>query len=123
EREDCDAIPNEEAAAESIHQQCQQTHDAISVPSLQNPFNADKSEYLFFVMLKHLNLQNVTLDNFGLTPAEWRSDSYPVYETIHIGHRRSKELHVALSNDIWYSWTCLWCQALVAFSFFTPGSD
>ncbi|KAF9237396.1 hypothetical protein BU15DRAFT_48887, partial [Melanogaster broomeanus] len=124
EHEDRDAIiDEEEVIAHSIHQQQQQIHEAVGIPSLQNPFSTDESEHLFFIMLKDLISHDVTPDNFGLTPAEWESDNYLVYETIHIGHRSSKELHVALSEGIWYSWACLWCQALVTLSFFIPDSD
>jgi hypothetical protein len=73
-------------------------------------------------MLKALFLQGVVPNSFGLTPNEWESDNYLVYETIHIGQYSSKELHVTLSEKNWYSWA-LWCQASVTLSFFIPDSD
>jgi hypothetical protein len=51
-------------------------------------------------MLKALFLQGVVPNSFGLTPNEWESDNYLVYETIHIGQYSSKELHVTLSEKI-----------------------
>ena len=72
----------------------------------------------FFAGLQEVITQNITLDNFGLTPAEWGSDQYPMFETICVGRRATKDVDVLLAEPIWYTRACLWCQALSALSFY-----
>ena len=86
-------------------------------PHIETPFGAMRRLF-FFAGLQEVIMQNITPDNFGLTPAEWGSDQYPVFETIHVGQHAVKDVDVSLAEPIWYTWARLWCQALSALSFY-----
>ncbi|KAI6001618.1 hypothetical protein F5J12DRAFT_723676, partial [Pisolithus orientalis] len=60
-------------------------HEAVHIPSLQNPFQNDKEELTFFRGLQEVVTQDIMPENFGLTAMEWDPDMYPLIETIHIG--------------------------------------
>ncbi|KAL4063012.1 hypothetical protein V8B97DRAFT_1877167 [Scleroderma yunnanense] len=92
-------------------------HEAVLVPSLQNPFWSNE-EAVFFVGLHEVITQDITPDNFGLTLAEWGSEQYLPFETIHVGCCAAKDLDILLAEPIWYTWACLWCQALSTLSFY-----
>ena len=106
-------------AADAIVSQQQEhvNHEVVLVPSHQNPFWSNE-EAIFFAGLQEVITQNITPDNFGLTPAEWGSDQYPVLETIHVGQHAVKDVDVSLAEPIWYTRARLWCQALSALSFY-----
>ncbi|KAI5995479.1 hypothetical protein EDD15DRAFT_2165128 [Pisolithus albus] len=107
---------DEQAAADLItHQQHEHVnHAAIHVPEHGNPFDTE-AEINFFIGLREVVAQDVTPENLGLTPAEWFSDEYPLFETIRIGRR--KDVDISLADPIWYSRARLWCQALSTLSF------
>jgi hypothetical protein len=93
-------------------------HEAVHVLCTGNPFVNAKLEEDFFAVLGEVITQQITPNNFNLTPEEWEDGQYPIYETIYVGCHASKELHISLAEPIWYQWACLWCQALVMLSHF-----
>ncbi|KAN0075469.1 hypothetical protein V8E55_011492 [Tylopilus felleus] len=90
--------------ADLVNRQQQQNvnEDVVFVPSHRSPFTDPEDEATFFGM-----------------PDEWKDGHYPIFETIRLGRRRSKELEVSLADEIWYERACLWCQALVCITHFT----
>ncbi|KIN99872.1 hypothetical protein M404DRAFT_154043 [Pisolithus tinctorius Marx 270] len=113
----------EMADAIVCQQQVHVKHEAVRVPSLQNPFQNDEEELTFFRGLQEVVTQDITPENFGLTATEWSSDTYPLIKTIHIGRRARKEVDISLADAIWYSWARLWCQALSMLSFYLMSRD
>lgn len=91
-------------------------HVAISVPIHRNPFDHNEAEVTFFMGLREVVIQDVTPDGFGLTPVEWLSDEYPLFETICIGRR--KYVDILLADPVWYSRACLWSQAVSTLTFY-----
>jgi len=106
------------SATVSANQQADQACEAVHVPPPGNPFNSDEEEAQFYDVLQQVVIHNITPENFGLTDSEWEDGDYPIYETIHIGRRVSKELHVSLAEPIWYDRARIWCQALVTLQYF-----
>ncbi|KAI5988899.1 hypothetical protein EDC04DRAFT_2588602 [Pisolithus marmoratus] len=97
-------------------QQCEYiNHAAIHVPTHGKPFSSE-AEVSFFMGLHEVVAQDIIPDNFGLTPTEWLSDEYPLFETICVGHQ--KDIEISLVDPIWYSHACLWCQVLSVLSFY-----
>ena len=91
-------------------------HAAISVPAHWNPFNHNEAEVSYFKGLCEVVVQDVTPDGFGLTPVEWPSDEYPLFETIHIGCRKYAD--ISLADPVWYSQAHLWSQAVSTLTFY-----
>lgn len=117
--EDDDVIGEADVAEAIVNQQCQHAHhQAVHVPSTGNPFHDHASEEDFDAVLHEVIAQDITPDNFGLTPGEWLDGQYPIYEIILVGRRASKQLHVSLAEPIWYARARLWCQALATLSHF-----
>ncbi|KAL4065547.1 hypothetical protein V8B97DRAFT_1875227 [Scleroderma yunnanense] len=112
-------------AADAIARQQQEhvNHQAVHVPSHRNPFRSNEEEAIFFTRFHEVVTQDITPDNFGLTPTEWGSEQYPTLETICIGHRAAKDVNISLADPIWYSRARLWCQALSALSFYLLSID
>ncbi|KIK18863.1 hypothetical protein PISMIDRAFT_50968, partial [Pisolithus microcarpus 441] len=65
------------------------------------PFRNDDEEEIFFVGLCEVLEQDITADNFGLTPAEWDREEYPMLETIHVGHCTAKDIDISLAEPVW----------------------
>ncbi|KAL4070115.1 hypothetical protein V8B97DRAFT_2024136 [Scleroderma yunnanense] len=105
---------------------CQQqehiNYQAVHIPSHQNPFRRNE-EAIFFTGFHEVVTQDITLDNFRLTPAECGSEQYLMLETICIGCCAAKDINISLADPIWYSQACLWYQALSALSFFLLSID
>jgi len=99
---------------------CQQqdhiNHEAVHVPLHRNPFGNNDIEAIFFTGLHEVIAQDITPDNFGLTPEEWPSGHYPIFEPIQVRRCASKYVEVSLADPIWYSRARLWCQALLSLS-------
>jgi len=74
-----------------------------------------RQKLFFFTGLREVLAQDVTPDSFGLTPTEWPSGEYPLFETIRVGRR--KDIDISLADPIWYSRARLWCQALFTLTF------
>ncbi|KAI6154714.1 hypothetical protein BKA82DRAFT_3969289 [Pisolithus tinctorius] len=126
DREGCNVADDEVMEMADViarQQQVHVKHEAVRVPSLRNPFQNDEEELTFFRGLQEVVTQDITLENFGLTATEWSSDTYPLIETIHIGHCTRKEVDISLADAIWYSQACLWCQALSTLSFYLMTCD
>lgn len=98
-------------------------HEAVNVPSRRNPFRNDDKEEIFFVGLREVLEQDITPDNFGLTPAEWDGEEYPTLETIHVGRRTAKDIDISLADPVWYMRARLWCQALSTLSFYLLSTE
>ena len=107
--------------ADLINQQQRQNvnEDVVPVPSRRSLFADPTEEAAFFVVLNQVIDCQVIPDGFGLKADEWEDGCYPIFETIRLGRRRSKELEVSLANEIWYKRACMWCQALVCMVYFT----
>ena len=99
-------------------QQAHANQDAVHVPYHRTPFAHSEDEEAFFGMLYEMINHAAIPNGFGLTPAECETGDYPVFETIRLGRRRSKQLDVSLADKIWYERACLWCQALVCLMHF-----
>ena len=91
-------------------------HVAISVPIHRNPFDHNEVEVTFFMGLREVVIQDVTPDGFGLTPVEWLSDEYPLFETMCIGCH--KYVDISLADPVWYSWARLWSQVVSTLTFY-----
>ncbi|KAH0836635.1 hypothetical protein J3R83DRAFT_8353 [Lanmaoa asiatica] len=76
--------------------------DTVHVPSHKSPFHTAEDEATFFNMLGELITQEIIPGGLGLTPDEWELGYYPIFETIRVGRRRSRQLEVSLAEDIWY---------------------
>ncbi|KAL4064112.1 hypothetical protein V8B97DRAFT_1876228 [Scleroderma yunnanense] len=111
--------------ADAIARQQQEhvNHQAVHVPSHRNPFRSNEEEAIFFTRFHEVVTQDITPDNFGLTPTEWGSEQYLTLETIRIGHCAAKDINISLADPIWYSRARLWCQALSALSFYLLSID
>jgi len=119
--EDGDQFEEEEYDDEAVDAIASRQHEyinhaAISVPTHRNPFDHDEAEETFFMGLCEVVIRDVTPDGFGLTPVEWLSDEYPLFETIHVG--RCKHVDISLANPVWYSRACLWSQAVSTLTFY-----
>jgi len=118
--EDGDQVEEEydDEAADVIASQQHEyiNHAAISVPTHRNPFDHNEAEVTFFMGLREVVIQDVTPDGFGLTPVEWLSDEYPLFETIRVGRR--KHVDISLANPVWYSRARLWSQAVSTLTFY-----
>ena len=101
----------------SANKQDNQAHEAVQVPPPSNPFASDEKEAQFYDVLQQVVAHNITPENLGLA-TEWEDRVYPIYETIHIGRRISKELHVSLAEPIWYDQARIWCQVLITLQHF-----
>ncbi|KAG1844626.1 hypothetical protein DFJ58DRAFT_664735, partial [Suillus subalutaceus] len=93
-------------------------HEAISVPSQRKPFINDETHQQFAAVLTEVVAKDITPCHCRLTTDEWEGNEYPIFETIPIGRRGSKELHVSLAELIWFKRAKLWCQASVVLSYF-----
>lgn len=93
-------------------------HEAVHAPISQSPFLDDDKEAQFYAVLQEVIKHDITPENFGLTHGEWEDSHYPIYESILVGRRAGKELHVSLAEPIWYDRARLWCQALATLSHF-----
>ncbi|KAI9568349.1 hypothetical protein HD554DRAFT_2022330 [Boletus coccyginus] len=109
----------EDRIADFINRQQQEHvhHEAVHVPTLKSPFT-DGDEARFFTMLREVVSQKILPSGFGLMPAEWDTDHYPVFGSIHVGRRGSKQLNISLADPIWYNRACLWCQGLISLQCF-----
>jgi hypothetical protein len=93
-------------------------HEAVPVPPAGSPFHHHERVTQFYAVLQEVITCNITPEDFGLVHSGWEDGHYPVYETILVGCRTSKELHVSLAEPIWYNRARLWCQALATLSQF-----
>ncbi|KAG2338330.1 hypothetical protein BDR05DRAFT_978182 [Suillus weaverae] len=76
------------------NQQRQQIcHEAISVPSQQNPFVDDTTRQQFSATLDEVIAKGIMPNNCRPTLDEWDGDDYPI----------SKELHISLAEPIWFN--------------------
>jgi len=118
-----DEDPNTMVQAINNQQRHQIRHEAIGVPSQQNPFVDDATQRQFSATLDEVIAEDITPNNCRLTLDEWDGDEYPAFETITFGRRGSKELHVSLAEPIWFNRAKLWCQALLVLSYFLTASS
>jgi hypothetical protein len=98
-----DEDPNTMVQAINNQQRHQIHHEAIGVPSQQNPFVDDATQRQFSATLDEVIAEDITPNNCRLTLDEWDGDEYPAFETITFGRRGSKELHVSLAEPIWFN--------------------
>ena len=99
-------------------QQANINHEAVHVPLRRNPFRNNNEEERFLTDLREVIEQDITPVGFGLTRDEWGSEVYPAVETICVGRRAQKYVEISLADSIWYSRARLWCQSLLALSFY-----
>ncbi|KAF8440073.1 hypothetical protein L210DRAFT_3401783 [Boletus edulis BED1] len=110
-----DSLRNENHAGDTT---AHEAHEAVHVPLPGNPFSCDGIEAQFYAMLQEVIVHDITPENLGLTDSEWEDGSYPIYETILVGRRASKDFHISLAEPIWYARARLWGQALTTLLFF-----
>ncbi|KAJ7803955.1 hypothetical protein B0H14DRAFT_2384172, partial [Mycena olivaceomarginata] len=96
----------EEAHAENFH------HEAVSVPKHANPFNDDDTMGLFYDALETAIREDIVPPGYGLLPEEWDEEGYPAFEILKSGRRGSKQLRIALPDDIWRPRAEMWGRAL-----------
>ncbi|KAG1737056.1 uncharacterized protein EDB91DRAFT_1055220 [Suillus paluster] len=95
--------PSTMVQAINNQQRHQIRHEAISMPSQQNPFVDDATRQQFSTTLDEVIANDITPNNCRLTLDEWDGDEYPTFETITFGRQGSKELHVSLAELIWFN--------------------
>ncbi|KAG1768506.1 hypothetical protein EDD22DRAFT_772093 [Suillus occidentalis] len=110
--------PQDIAQAVNNQQRNHVHHEAIDVPSQRNPFVNEGTYRQFSTALTEVVAEDITPRHCRLAADEWEGNGYPVFETISVGRRGSKELHVSLGELIWFRRAKLWCQALVVLSYF-----
>jgi len=126
DEEDSDSDSDDEdtmVQAINNQQRHQIRHEAIGVPSQQNPFVDDATQRQFSATLDEVIAEDIMPNNCQLTLDEWDRDEYPALETITFGWQGSKELHVSLAEPIWFNWAKLWCQALLVLLYFLTASS
>ncbi|KAG2067983.1 hypothetical protein BDR04DRAFT_1158485 [Suillus decipiens] len=77
-------------------------HEAISVLSQRKPFVNNKTHQQFSAVLAKVVAEDITPCYCKLTADEWEGNEYPIFETIPVGRRGSKELYVSLAESIWF---------------------
>jgi hypothetical protein len=110
--------PQDIAQAVNNQQRNHVHHEAIDVPSQRNPFVNEGTYRQFSTTLTEVVAEDITPRHCRLAADEWEGNGYPVFETISVGRRGLKELHVSLGELIWFRRAKLWCQALVVLSYF-----
>ncbi|KAJ7849862.1 hypothetical protein B0H14DRAFT_2356005, partial [Mycena olivaceomarginata] len=96
----------EEAHTENFH------HEAVSIPKHANPFDDDDMMRLFYNALKIAIREDIVPPGYGLLPEEWDEEGYPAFKILKSGHRGSKQLRIALPDDIWCPRAEMWRHAL-----------
>ncbi|KAG1734515.1 hypothetical protein EDB19DRAFT_1639040, partial [Suillus lakei] len=102
EDSDNDEEPQNIVRAISDEQRDHIHHEAINVPSQRNPFINDETHQQFFATLAEVVAEDITPHHCRLAVDEWEGNEYPIFETIPVGQRGSKELHVSLAESIWF---------------------
>ncbi|KAF8145501.1 hypothetical protein K438DRAFT_1630000, partial [Mycena galopus ATCC 62051] len=98
----------EEAHAENFH-------EAVSAPKHADPFDNDDTMQLFYDSLEAAIRANIVPPGYGLLPEEWGEEGYPAFEVLKSGRRGSKQLSVALPDEIWRPRAEMWGRALAVF--------
>ncbi|KAF7335795.1 hypothetical protein MVEN_02235500 [Mycena venus] len=96
----------EEVHAENFH------HEAVSVPKHANPFDDNDTMELFYDALEAAIREDIVPPGYGLLPEEWDEEGYPAFEILKSGRRGSKQLRIALPDDIWRPRAEMWGRAL-----------
>lgn len=86
-------------------------HEPVAVPKHANPFS-DNALAVFDSTLAEANRLQILPPGYGMLPEEWENGSYPAFEILKSGRKRSKELQVALPDLIWRPRAQLWVRAL-----------
>ncbi|KAJ7094250.1 hypothetical protein C8R43DRAFT_1092450 [Mycena crocata] len=94
------------AHAEEFH------HEPVPVPKHAEPFTDDAHMQLFYDALTEAEEQNIIPPGYGLLPDEWADRVYPSFEILKSGRRGSKQLRIALPDDIWRPRAEMWGRAL-----------
>ncbi|KAG2117874.1 uncharacterized protein F5147DRAFT_566799 [Suillus discolor] len=120
DEEDCDDSKESQNIVQVVNNQQRDHvhHEAISVPSQRNPFINEGTYQQFSATLTEVIAEDITPCHCRLATDEWEGNEYPVFETISVGRRGSKGLHVSLGELIWFKRAKLRCQALVVLSYF-----
>ncbi|KAG2336494.1 hypothetical protein BDR05DRAFT_1005822 [Suillus weaverae] len=103
--------PQDIAQAVNNQQRDHVHHEAIGVLLQRNPFVNEGTYQQFSATLTEVVAEDITPCHCRLAADEWEGNGYPVFETISIGRRGLKELHVLLGELIWFRQAKLWCQA------------
>ncbi|THV01311.1 hypothetical protein K435DRAFT_655548, partial [Dendrothele bispora CBS 962.96] len=86
---------------------------ATDTPRAFSPFTEDHHKFTVFVeALQSLRSQNQIPEGYGVCPEEWDNGEYPAFEVIRTGRHSTKELTVALPDEIWRPRAELWVQGL-----------
>jgi hypothetical protein len=87
-------------------------HEGVHVPQHGNPFSDSEEEDKFFQVLAGVVEQGIEPEGYGLYADEWEDGSYPIWESIKLGKRAGKEIHVSLQEPLWKCRAVLWVQGI-----------
>ncbi|KAH7879620.1 uncharacterized protein C8R40DRAFT_1244409 [Lentinula edodes] len=95
-------------------QHSQYYHEPVAVPKHSSPFQENGKEVKMFArLLQELESSDFIPSNYRLTPGEWETGIYPIFETIPFGKRGNRRLEVPLPPHIWLKRAIQWVRCLV----------
>ncbi|KAJ4494727.1 hypothetical protein C8J55DRAFT_416387 [Lentinula edodes] len=95
-------------------QHSQYYHEPIPVPKHGSPFADNGKEVkMFGKLLKELESSDFIPSHYKLTPGEWETGNYPIFETIPFGKKGNRRLEVPLPPHIWLTRAIQWVRCLV----------
>ncbi|KAJ3929003.1 MAG: hypothetical protein NXY57DRAFT_944446 [Lentinula lateritia] len=95
-------------------QHSQYYHEPIPVPKHGSPFAENGKEVkMFGKLLKELESSGFIPSDYKLTPEEWETGNYPIFESIPFGKKGNRQLEVPLPPHIWLTRAIQWVRCLV----------
>ena len=87
-------------------------HHTVQVSQSCTLFPDLAQKLIFKVALQDIQVRGSSTVGYGLQPAEWDEDSYPMSESVNFGHKR--EIMVELPQSIWLQCAIAWGKELHA---------
>ena len=108
---DSDDLLNTVADQIEESQQFNIQHEGVKVPQHMAPWDTEVAHTVFCEALAEVKQLGIVPEKFGMLP-EWDADGYPIFETVPLGRKGGKGLHIALPDHVWRLREIVWCQAL-----------